>query len=243
MDDPFIFDLETRPDYDALARLRPFREEFDPSTVNTNRLSKPESIAKRIEEAREAWDETPIEDRRRDHFASVAKEELALLTPHLCHVGAVSFWTEDDGDQVRISDDEVKLVAGAMDRIASTGTVIGWNITGFDLPLLEIRARLLGVPVPMGLRRGRYYAEHVVDLMTEWGAGQTGRDHRYGLKKVAIAALGMEPVPGDGKHWHLYDVMRQEAYCRWDIEATRRAAEKLGIIAGPLERVKRGLGG
>jgi len=61
--------------------------------------------------------------------------------------------------------------------------IAGWNILGFDIPFLIKRSWMLRVPLPNGVRRGRYLSDKFVDLMEVWC--EYKRNEYASLKNVA----------------------------------------------------------
>jgi hypothetical protein len=107
--------------------------------------------------------------------------------------------------------------------------LIGFNIFNFDLPFLIRRSWKHRVPVPFGLRRGRYWNDRFVDLRECWQLGD--RQARGSLDSIA-RHLGVGAKNGEGKAFaELWQTDRQqaEAYLRNDVELTAKVAHALGI--------------
>jgi hypothetical protein len=109
--------------------------------------------------------------------------------------------------------------------------MIGFNIFGFDLPFLFRRSWKRRVPIPFGLRRGRYWGDQLIDLRDTWQLGD--RQARGSLDSIA-KHLGVGAKNGDGKAfaglWQS-DRKQAEAYLRNDLELTAKIAHALGICA------------
>ncbi len=109
--------------------------------------------------------------------------------------------------------------------------MIGFNIFGFDLPFLFRRSWKRRVPIPFGLRRGRYWGDQLIDLRDTWQLGD--RQARGSLDSIA-KHLGVGAKNGDGKAfaelWRS-DRKQAEAYLRNDLELTAKIAHGLGICA------------
>ncbi len=109
--------------------------------------------------------------------------------------------------------------------------IIGFNIFTFDLPFLFRRSWKQRVPIPFGLRRGRYWGDQVIDLRDAWQLGD--RQARGSLDSIA-KHLGVGAKNGDGKAfaelWRS-DRTKAEAYLRNDLELTAKIAHALGIAA------------
>jgi uncharacterized protein YprB with RNaseH-like and TPR domain len=114
---------------------------------------------------------------------------------------------------------------------------VGFNIFQFDLPFLLRRSWKHRVPVPLGLRRGRYWNDNLGDLRELWQLGD--RQARGSLDSIA-KHLGVGEKNGDGKDFATLwkeDRANAVAYLRNDLELTAKIAEALGICA-PRERVE-----
>ena len=110
---------------------------------------------------------------------------------------------------------------------------IGFAIFHFDLPFLIIRSRILGVPVPINLRVGRYYnATRFIDLQEEWLQGRSRNDTRCSLDYVS-KALGVGEKSGTGDEFEsLYSANEAQAlaYLAHDLDLAKGVARKLGFI-------------
>lgn len=107
--------------------------------------------------------------------------------------------------------------------------MVGFNICSFDLPFLIRRSWKHGVPVPFGIRRGRYWGEQVIDLRELWQLGD--RQARGSLDAIA-RHLGVGAKNGDGKEFAALwqrDRPKAEAYLRNDLDMTARVAGALGV--------------
>lgn len=213
------FDIETGPlAENELAALLP---PFDPAEVKTGNIKDPEKIAAKLAEA-----ET---NHRRDFF------DRAALDPLTGRVIAIGLLYPDSGEFVVIGhDDEAatlkefwQVCQGDMGRI---NEMIGFNSNQFDLPFLIRRSWKHRVPVPHGIRRGRYWSEQMIDLRDLWQLGD--RQARGSLDAVA-KHLGVGSKNGDGKSFaKLWETDREKAieYLRNDLQLTARVAEALGVV-------------
>lgn len=215
-----IFDVETGPLAESeLAALLPA---FDPAEVKCGNLKDPAKIAEKVAEA-EA-------NHRRDFF------ERAALDPLTGCVVAIGLLYPDSGEfDVIGHEDEARTLRefwtacrGEMGRV---NQMIGFNTHAFDLPFLIRRSWKHQATVPFGIRRGRYWAEEMVDLREYWQLGD--RQARGSLDSIA-RHLGVGAKNGDGKAfaelWQS-DRKQAEAYLRNDIELTARIAQALGVVA------------
>ena len=220
---PILFDIETAPlpETELAAMLPP----FDPAEVRTGNIKDPDKIAAKIAEA---------ETNHRREFA-----ERAALDPLTGRVLAVGIMqnaecgTRSAEFRVIANDDEAELLRefwqacrGEMGRIHE---LIGFNSHQFDLPFLFRRSWKHRVPVPFGLRRGRYWSEQCVDLREAWQLGD--RQARGSLDAIA-RHLGVGAKNGEGKDFaNLWATDRAKAieYLRNDLELTARVAEVMGV--------------
>lgn len=214
-----IYDIETAPLPESeLAALLP---PFDPADVKTGNIKDPEKLAAKIAEA-EA-------NHRRDFF------DRAALDPLTGRVVAVGLLYPDSGEFVVIGDDDEKktldafwdAVRGEMGRIHQ---LVGFNSNSFDLPFLIRRSWKHRVPVPAGIRRGRYWSDQCVDIRDGWQLGD--RMARGSLDAIA-KHLGVGAKNGNGadfaKLWQS-DRAKAVEYLRNDVQLTAKVAEVLGVL-------------
>jgi len=132
---------------------------------------------------------------------------------------------EDEGQTLR------EFWGYAQAEMGRMNPMIGFNIFGFDLPFLFRRSWKLRVPIPFGIRRGRYWGDQMIDLRDAWQLGD--RQARGSLDSIA-KHLGVGAKNGDGKAfaelWRS-DRAKAEAYLRNDLELTAKIAYALGIAA------------
>jgi len=224
-----VFDVETGPlaDSELSALLPP----FDPAEVKTGNLKDPEKVAAKIAEA-EAH-------HRREFFDKAA---LDPLTGRVVAIGMLVF-REMKSEECRMQKGEC-LILGHEDEaqtlrefwqftqaeMGRMNPMIGFNIFGFDLPFLFRRSWKRRVPIPFGLRRGRYWGDQLIDLRDVWQLGD--RQARGSLDSIA-KHLGVGAKNGDGKAfaelWRT-DRKQAEAYLRNDLELTAKIALGLGVV-------------
>lgn len=248
-----VFDIETAPLDDAtLMRLCPEfvppppPGEFDPASVKCGNLG-PAKAQEKIAAARAAHMEAVesyeanISKAAADHFAKF-KDKAALdattgrvVAIGLYHVNG-SRIIDCDGSA---SDEEAGLRAfwsDVEDVMATNTPMIGFNTHNFDLPFLVRRSWILGVPVPMGVRQGRYWNPLFIDLMKWWAFD--GRD-LISLDTLA-AAFGLpgkikevDGVPVDGASFYLAwrgNRPVAEAYLRQDLKIPALLAQRMGVV-------------
>ncbi len=224
-----VFDIETAalPEAELAALVPP----FDPAEVKTGNLKDPEKVAAKIAEC-EA-------NHRRDFFDKAA---LDPLTGRVVAIGVMLFDARgEDGpafakggrfviighdDEARTLREFWEATRGESGRM---NPMVGFNIFGFDLPFLFRRSWKHRVPIPFGLRRGRYWSDQLVDLRDGWQLGD--RQARGSLDTIA-KHLGVGAKNGDGKAfaelWRS-DRKQAEAYLRNDVELTAKVADALGV--------------
>jgi uncharacterized protein YprB with RNaseH-like and TPR domain len=222
MQSTILFDVETGPLPESeLAVLMP---PFDPAEVKVGNLKDPEKIAAKIAEA-EA-------NHKRDFI------ENAALDPLTGRVVAIGMLRHDTRDFVAVGhDDEARTLAEFWSvlraEIVRGSNLVGFNTFQFDLPFLLRRSWKHRVPVPLGIRRGRYWSEHLGDLREIWQLGD--RMAKGSLDSIA-KHLGVGEKTGDGKDFaRLWREERPRAvsYLRNDLELTAKIAETLGMVALP----------
>lgn len=107
--------------------------------------------------------------------------------------------------------------------------MVGHNIIGFDLPFLMRRSWLLGVPMPDGIMKGRYFHESFIDTMQLWSCG--AYNGFIGLGDLA-RYLGVGEKNGNGADFaRLFREDRVAAmkYLKHDMMLTHAVAERLGV--------------
>jgi hypothetical protein len=241
-----VFDVETGPL--AESELSALLPPFDPAEVKTGNLKDPAKIAEKIAEAEV--------NQRRDFFDRAA---LDPLTGGVVAIGMLVFEEfggrraeggmarphpgplpqgegVEGGECVIIGhDDEAQTLREfwqyTQAEMGRMNPMIGFNIFGFDLPFLFRRSWKRRVPIPFGLRRGRYWGDQLIDLRDAWQLGD--RQARGSLDSIA-KHLGVGAKNGDGKAfaelWQS-DRKQAEAYLRNDLELTAKIAYALGICA------------
>lgn len=211
MSKAIIVDIETCPLSEA--ELAPFMPQFE-APSNYKDAAK---IAAAIEEKKKAW---------LDGCA------LDALTARVLAIGLMI-----DSQFVLISEPatEATMIHEFFDAIQAGPCgqlhhIVGFNICQFDLPMLIRRAWRLGVQVPLGLRRGRYWGDNITDLRDVW---QMGDRQAHGSLDTIAKHLGVGAKTGNGKDfaalWRT-DRMAAEGYLRTDLSLTAAIAKKLGVL-------------
>jgi len=250
------FDIETGGLDDEVLRERlpafeppPAPGVFDPATVKCGNIGGPtsEKGKAKIEEARRAHEDlvkryaADVAAAQEKHFADF--KNRAALDATTGRVVAIGFYRADLMDSPDIIDCDQDEAEGLMqwwdmvgDALLDSLPLVGFNVCHFDLPFLVRRSWLLGVPIPTGLRKGRYWSDLIVDLMQVWGFH--GRD-LIGLDKLAkafgldgkVTEAGGVAVSGAA----FAEVWRSnrktaEAYLHQDVMLCVRLAERIGAV-------------
>jgi DNA polymerase elongation subunit (family B) len=234
------FDIETGPlPENELAALLP---PFDPAEVKTGNLKDPEKIAAKLAEAEANHRREFIDRAALDPLTGrVVAIGLLIASPHPSPFPSAEREKEAGSEsqphhefKIIGHDDEAatlkefwQVCQGDMGRI---NEMIGFNSNQFDLPFLIRRSWKHRVPVPHGIRRGRYWSEQMIDLRDLWQLGD--RQARGSLDAVA-KHLGVGSKNGDGKDFaKLWETDREKAieYLRNDLQLTARVAEALGVV-------------
>ena len=208
-----IIDVESAPILDA--------EEFLEDPIPPSNYSKPDTIA--------AW------------TAKAKAEQLdkCALDLDLARIVAIGVrHSESDAPLIRIchnGDEEADALRELWSHIQPYPypRLVGWNLCGFDLPLLLRRSFYLNVPAPH-IALGRYRHPDVDDLMLIWSYDGAVKmrsldfvARRLGIKSQPDAVTGAE-IPravAEGR----WDVVR--AHVTADVEKTARIAERMGLFA------------
>lgn len=215
-DDMIItFDIETIPVADPK-----FIEEITASVKPPRTLKKAESI--------NAWWKDEGEQAKLD---AIAKTSLDGTYGRICCIG----WKIDDAPAVSVSGDEVYVIEqffAAANEAAkvehygqpiTTHTVIGHNITGFDLRFIWQRAVIHGIQRPSCIPwKAKAWDGAIQDTMTMWNPD---REKRISLDRLC-KILGFDTPKGDldgskiAQAWADGRAAEIETYCRADVEAT-----------------------
>lgn len=170
MTTPFtVFDIETRPDPEAVERFTKPYPAFNEAEVKFGNTKDP---VKRKE---------LVEQKRADHEAGKEpywKEahEKAALSPFTGKVVVIGLMTHE-GRQMLLEGQESNVLTAFWTIYRSHAEAVtkfcywsgsGSASKGFDIDYIVTRSRILGVSLPVGLRKGRYYSDRIVDLASEF---------------------------------------------------------------------------
>lgn len=214
-----VFDIETVPDVAALARWLHLADDTDPALVM------------------QAW--------------QGARPEAVMPKPPFQQVVAIAGAVIDDDGRLDTlkamgepGDDEGELLRRFFSFVERAHPrLVGWNSSGFDLPLLLYRAMAHDMTLEMFYRQRNYryrYNEDqhldLMDLLSGYGAST-----RVGLDEMAavLKLPGKLNVAGQDV-WPLYQAGRLDvirAYCETDVLTTtlvfQRYALHRGILSPP----------
>lgn len=214
------FDIETIPCQDEDYRLELARKVTAPAT-----FKKQDSIDKWLEENRDAAADE-----------AMAKTSFDGGRGHVCTIA----WAKNDsGIEVR----HAKTIAEERDVISDffaeldpyhSETLVGHNITGFDLSFLKKRAICLGITLPDNgsfPRDPKPWDKTVQDTMSMW-AGGTNRISMDNLCSI-LGIQGKEGFDGSmvAEAWAKGDHDTIAEYCRDDVYRTREIHKRF-LIAG-----------
>ena len=137
-------------------------------------------VAAKVEDKGDAgWPELVAlhEDHAADQLDGIMNRAVGYraLASKIVAIGVVSYYgdAEDPDPDMTFAvagDDEAGLIASIFDTVAKADVVTGFNIMGYDGPMLRWRALLNGVAIPEPLWRFRRYSHRpVCDTMFELG--------------------------------------------------------------------------
>jgi len=162
---------------------------------------------------------------------------IGLMTPQQDKPDIIDcdFWggNEMDGHE---RDGLIDFWQEVEDALENHMALVGFNICGFDLPFLIRRSWLLGLCVPMGLRKGRYWSDAVIDLMDRWGFGRDMVKLDALAKAFGLAgkvSQGEDGTAVSGADFHrLWRENRPlaEKYLRQDVQLCYQLGEAMGGV-------------
>lgn len=251
---PLVFDIETGPIADeALARLFTFditkmegyefiNAEFDPETVKLGNTKDPEKRAAKVREEREKFakaKQKAIDGTGQAQADAFAKfRDSAALDARTAQVLAIGYMDMATGQQVVDDGDsnEQTLLKTFWDTVQVCQLrhcqLIGFNIAGFDVPMLARRAMLHGIVLPP-FRNGRYLDKIFLDLREVWGCGEYSP--KGSLDDLSVF-FGGPAKNGDGamfyKLWNGTDAdfAQAVAYLKNDLTMTAHVARALQVL-------------
>lgn len=160
--------------------------------------------------------------------------ESCALDAMTCRVLAIGLLIEDTFVLIAEPATEAIMLHEFWDSVQGDGGqlhhLVGFNCCQFDLPVLIRRSWKLGVTVPLGIRRGRYWGDNITDLRDVW---QCGDRQAHGSLDTIAKHLGVGAKTGDGSDFgKLWQTNREQAvaYLRNDLVLTQAIAKKLGVL-------------
>lgn len=168
--------------------------------------------------------------------AAVAeRQKLMSVTPEFCRVVALGWAVGNDPSESMVFGQptadgrgtlaEVNLLERFWSLIAVSGAIVGYNVAGFDLPVLFVRSIILGVDSSRKLDL-RPWGSDVCDLMQQ-------RFPKGGQRKLKdLARIMGIPVPaGDVDGSQVAELFRTDPvklgeYVRSDVSITRALHQK-----------------
>lgn len=153
------------------------------------------------------------------------RERLALDAT-TCRIAMIGFMGNPEPTILQGGEkDMLKQAWAAIDfQIGKSDPVIGFNCFGFDLPVMVRRSWALGVRIPLGIRRGRYWDDSLIDLMEVWTCGK--REQTISLNNLC-KFLKIGEKSGSGADFGKLTVEEQVKYLTADLLLTRKCAERL----------------
>lgn len=190
---------------------------------------------------------------RADRILSVALQGPGLERVLINGAAPEAEWIRGCGDERELLEQTV----AAINRY-DPDILIGWNVVGFDLRVLDARARALGVPLTIGrepqpmlvdrAQNGRWFARipgRVVLDGIDTLKGATWRFERYGLDFVAHALLGrgkaIDKTDDRGAEIQRLYAEDRMALARYNLEDCRLVSEIFevaGLIDYLIERAR-----
>ena len=171
MNNIVIFDIETTPNLDAVNLL--------PEPTAPANYKDPAKIAEYIAEKKE------------DQISGMA------LDPDFCKVKSIAVKVDGHAIEVILVGDhtEAEVISWFWSVAKESYQICGYNIIGFDLPVLMRRSMELGIKPPMVYQLSKYKTDNVLDLMGilyNWSGfkGLKFLAKRYGISETAEGITG-----------------------------------------------------
>lgn len=219
----FVFDIETVPDVETGRRLHDLDDLDDDNVARV-------MFHKRVEE-------TGGSDFLRQHLHRIVAISVVLKTPDTFKV-----WSLGEPDSP-----EVELLQRFFDGIDRyTPTMVSWNGSGFDLPVIHYRSMLHGVVAPRYWDTGnddknfkwnnyisRYHERHT-DLMDVLASYQPRASVRLDEMATMLGFPGKMGMSG-AKVWDNFqagDIEGIRNYCETDVLNTYLVFQRFEMIRG-----------
>ena len=221
----FVFDIETVPDVDAGRRLYDLEDLDDKNVARV-------MFHKRSEE-------TGGSEFLRHHLQRIVAISVVLRTAERFKV-----WTLGDPDAP-----EAEILTRFFDGIERfTPTLVSWNGSGFDLPVIHYRSLLHGIQAPRYWDTGRddrdfkwnnylsRYHERHTDVMDVLAAYQPRANARLDEIATLLGFPGKMGMSG-AKVWDNFlagDIEGIRNYCETDVLNTYLVYQRFELIRGHL---------
>jgi hypothetical protein len=204
--------MELFLDIETIAR--PGAEVLLPEPCAPANYKDPAKIAQYIAEKRAAQQEKMALDKRTCEIVTIGISAGNLTSDAM------------DVSEPAFGNSERELLTGFWAFVADLGIhepiqLVGFNVIGFDLPILMRRSCLLGVTPTVKWTPRKYQHDSVLDLMQEW----VGWDGYASLKDVC-RECGIPEPEGDGADVATMTPEQRIAHCKSDVEATRALYNK-----------------
>lgn len=206
-------DIETIP-----SQLDWVRDFIIDGIKHPGNIKKPESIEK--------WYEENLND------AIESALEKTALDGDLNHIVAIGYAVDDDPcvcNVAQIIDDEAQLLEDFFKVCTSLKypTIIGHNVSQFDMKVIRHRALILGVPLPRQLPwAAKPWDNNPFDTMMQWDA-----KNYISLDKLcrAFGMGGKGDIDGSMvyKLWKNKEFDKLSAYCADDVNKVREIAKRM----------------
>lgn len=217
-----IYDIETKPQPEAIESMLAQEPRFDPDSVAVGNLKDEEKIKKKIIDAGIAHEKKMVEWREK-------VKKTCCLDPDFGQISAIGILFVETGsyhiiDGANEKDALIEWWSICDSSINRGYNAYGWNTEGFDLPFLFGRSRLLGVEYDHTyIHNYRYFHHSFVDLHKVWTFGAYGKFCK--LDKACKALGFVEPENEvEGATFHEYyerggeDRAKAEAYLKNDLD-------------------------
>lgn len=163
--------------------------------------------------------------------------KLLSTTPEYCRIAALGWAIGDEPTRCGVAVDpanEGDLIDKFWELAAASSPTVGFNIIGFDLPVLLIRSAILGLQASKMFDLKPYAGNRdVIDLyLGRFGPKGNTNSGRPGKLKELAPLMGI-PVPAEGTDgsqvFHLLrtDPLAVGAYVKSDVETARNYYRKL----------------
>ena len=212
-----IIDIETIPDENAI------RPEFDPSEVKTGNIKDEAKIADKIEQARADFDAGLTKK------MSVDSSFCRIVSLGYIDLNGIGEITKEEYIYGEKSDDEILEIFCRLHN--RNDRYIGWNIKGFDLPVLWKRGIIKNIPALTEIQKMThpYRDDLALDLMHLWNNGGYGKLSDCANRLDIFCKTGLDGSKiyqawKDGRKQDILD------YNREDCHATLAIARRLGVL-------------